>query len=116
MQFGQLKRREFIAFVGSTAAAWPIAARAQKAPIPVVGVLDRVADVFHFSAFRNGLSELGYIIGRDVVLDVRSTNQYDQLPHLRQIWSPATRRSSSRSEASHCCPELSGGRSGVSEN
>jgi putative tryptophan/tyrosine transport system substrate-binding protein len=75
-------RRKFLATLGGAAAAWPLAARAQQAPIPVVGVLDSVADAFHFSAFRNGLSEAGYVIGRNVVLDVRSTNQYDQLPAL----------------------------------
>jgi putative ABC transport system substrate-binding protein len=77
-----VKRREFITLLGGAAAAWPLAARAQQAPIPVVGVLDSVADAFHFSAFRNGLSEVGYIIGHNVVLDVRSTTQYDQLPAL----------------------------------
>ena len=76
-----MNRREFITVLGGTA-AWPLGARAQQAPIPVVGVLDSVADAFHFSAFRNGLSEVGYVIGRNVVLDVRSTNQYDQLPAL----------------------------------
>jgi putative tryptophan/tyrosine transport system substrate-binding protein len=76
-----MTRREFIALLGG-AAAWPLAARAQEAAIPVVGVLDSVADAFHFSAFRNGLSDVGYVIGRNVVLDVRSTNQYDQLPAL----------------------------------
>jgi putative tryptophan/tyrosine transport system substrate-binding protein len=50
--------------------------------MPVVGVLDSVADPFHFSAFRNGLGEVGYIVGHNVVLDVRSTNQYDHLPAL----------------------------------
>jgi hypothetical protein len=55
---------------------------AHECRIPVVGVLDSVADAFHFSAFRNGLSEVGYIIGHNVVLDVRSTTQYDQLPAL----------------------------------
>jgi putative ABC transport system substrate-binding protein len=63
-------------------AAWPLAAHAQQVPIPVVGVLDSVADAFPFAIFRDGLSEVGYIIGRNVVLDVRSTNQYDQLPTL----------------------------------
>jgi putative ABC transport system substrate-binding protein len=77
-----MRRREFITLLGGAAVAWPLAARAQQAPIPVVGVLDSLADAFHFSAFRNGLSESGYVIGRDVVLDVRSTNQYDQLPAL----------------------------------
>jgi putative ABC transport system substrate-binding protein len=74
-------RREFLATLGG-AVAWPLAARAQQSAIPVVGVLDSVADAFHFSAFRNGLSDVGYVIGRNVVLDVRSTNQYDQLPAL----------------------------------
>jgi putative tryptophan/tyrosine transport system substrate-binding protein len=75
------RRREFITLLGG-AAAWPLVARAQQAAVPVVGVLDCVADPFHFSAFRNGLSEVGYIVGHNVVLDVRSTNQYDQLPAL----------------------------------
>src|SRR5262249_58720980 len=44
--------------------------------------LDSVLDAFHFSAFRTGLNEAGYIVGHNVVLDVRSTNQYDQLPVL----------------------------------
>jgi putative tryptophan/tyrosine transport system substrate-binding protein len=76
-----MRRREFITLLGG-AAAWPLAVSAQQAPIPVVGVLDSVADAFHFSAFRNGLREVGYIVGQNVVLDVRSTNQYDQLPAL----------------------------------
>jgi putative tryptophan/tyrosine transport system substrate-binding protein len=76
-----LKRRQFLTLLGG-AAAWPLAVSAQQAPIPVVGVLDSVADAFHFSAFRNGLREVGYIVGQNVVLDVRSTNQYDQLPAL----------------------------------
>ena len=77
-----MKRRNFIAFLGGSAVAWPLAARAQQPTMPVIGVLDSVADAFHFSAFRNGLNETGYVIGHNVVLDVRSTNQYDQLPEL----------------------------------
>ena len=77
-----MRRREFITLMGGAATAWPFVALAQQTPIPVVGVLDSVADAFHFSAFRNGLSEVGYIIGHNVVLDVRSTNEYDQLPAL----------------------------------
>ena len=77
-----MRRREFITLVGGAATAWPFAALAQQTSIPVVGVLDSVADAFHFSAFRNGRSEVGYIIRHNVVLDVRSTNEYDQLPAL----------------------------------
>ena len=77
-----MKRREFITLIGGAVTAWPLAARAQQPAMPVVGVLDSVADAFHFSAFRNGLSEVGYIVGNNVVLDVRSTTQYDQLPAL----------------------------------
>ena len=76
-----MRRRHFITLVGSVTAL-PFATRAQQPAMPVVGVLDSVADAFHFSAFRSGLTQAGYIIGHNVVLDVRSTNQYDQLPAL----------------------------------
>jgi hypothetical protein len=58
-----MKRREFIAGLAS-AAAWPVAARAQQGGMPVVGALDSVGDPVVFSAFRNGLGEAGYIVGQ----------------------------------------------------
>jgi len=68
-----MKRREFIAGLGG-AAAWPVVARAQQRALPVVGVLIladpdslRVFDV----SFRRGLSELGYIEGRNVTIEYR---------------------------------------------
>jgi ABC-type uncharacterized transport system substrate-binding protein len=77
-----VRRRAFITLLGGAAATWPIAARAQQTAIPVVGVLDSVAQASIFSAFRGGLNDAGYVVGRNVVLDVRSTDRYDQLPAL----------------------------------
>jgi len=77
-----VKRREFIAVLGGAAASWPIAVRAQQPAIPVVGVLDSIAQASAFSALRAGLNDTGYVVGRNIVLDVRSTDRYDQLPAL----------------------------------
>ena len=66
MQFGQLKRREFIALFGG-AAAWPLSTHAQQPAMPVVGFLNiRLpgADPHLLAAFRRGLQETGYVEGR----------------------------------------------------
>jgi ABC-type uncharacterized transport system substrate-binding protein len=86
MQFGQLKRREFITLIGGTAAAWPLAARAQQAAIPVVGFMSSRApeDSAHLlAAFRQGLVENGFIEGQNVAIEFRwARGQYQRLPAL----------------------------------
>src|SRR5262245_21097161 len=84
MEFGQLKRRDFITLFG-TAAAWPLAARAQQATLPRVGVLYiGIADAESFKReVREGLHELGYVEGQNVAFEFRSAEgQLDRLPAL----------------------------------
>jgi putative ABC transport system substrate-binding protein len=86
MPFGQLKRRELITLLGGATAAWPLAARAQQAAMPVVGILgitapDTIGD--RLRAFRLGLKEAGYIDGENLAIDYRWTeNQFDRFPEL----------------------------------
>jgi|SRR6516164_2235005 putative ABC transport system substrate-binding protein len=81
-----MRRREFIALVGGAAAGWPLAAGAQKAPIPVIGFLDGGSLVTRRSrvdSFNQGLNESGYIEGQNVVIEYRwAEDQFDRLPAL----------------------------------
>src|SRR5262245_65244535 len=80
-----MRRREFIALLGSTVAAWPFAARAQQA-VPVVGFLHPASlDVYQdrLRSFRQGLKDAGFIEGENVTIEYRwADNQSDRLPAL----------------------------------
>src|SRR5262249_15019695 len=73
MRSDQLRRREFIMLLGSAAAAWPLAARAQQAAMPVIGFLYfGWPDTNIVATFHKGLNETGYFEGRNLAIEFRS--------------------------------------------
>jgi putative tryptophan/tyrosine transport system substrate-binding protein len=81
-----MRRREFIAVMGSAAVAWPLAARAQQAgKVPRVGILSPAANeaATTLITFRKAIRDLGYVEGETVIIDFRlSKGNLDALPEL----------------------------------
>ena len=83
---GAMRRREFIKVIGGGVAAWPRLANAQQSAMPVIGYIgtgSQNSDAFRLPSFHRGLSETGYVEGRNVTIEYRwAEGHNDRLPAL----------------------------------
>jgi putative tryptophan/tyrosine transport system substrate-binding protein len=80
-----VRRRDFIKAIAGTAAGWPIASRAQQRTVPMIGFLGlQPASAFadRIEALRKGLRELGYVEGKNLLIDFEWADSVDQLPGI----------------------------------
>jgi putative ABC transport system substrate-binding protein len=81
-----MRRREFITLLGGATVVWPVGARAQQPPMPVIGFLNSAsAATFRplLAPLRQGLDQEGYAEGRNLMVEYRwAETQFDRLPGL----------------------------------
>jgi putative tryptophan/tyrosine transport system substrate-binding protein len=81
-----MRRRDFIKGIAGSATAWPLAARAQQTPTPMIGVLSAVSSgeaADRFGEFRKGLQEIGFSEGKNVAIEYRwAEGHLERLPSL----------------------------------